>query len=81
MPRVFPPCETPPAPRCARKGWQETTGLHHGIWFLYRKLSNVGTTAAICTGGGMSSSFLQGTAFFALVVVVVIATFGGFGVL
>jgi hypothetical protein len=29
----------------------------------------------------MSSSFLQGTAFFALVVVVVIATFGGFGVL
>lgn len=29
----------------------------------------------------MSSGFLQGVAFFALVVVVVTATFGGFGVL
>jgi hypothetical protein len=62
-------------------GWRESTGPHRSLWFLDRKLSNVGTTAAICTGGGMSSSFLQGTAFFALVVVVVIATFGGFGVL
>jgi hypothetical protein len=29
----------------------------------------------------MRSSFLQGVAFFALVVVVVMASFGGFGVL
>jgi hypothetical protein len=29
----------------------------------------------------MSGSFLQGVSFFALVVVVVIATFGGFGAL
>jgi hypothetical protein len=29
----------------------------------------------------MSSSFLQGAAFFALVVVTVMAAFGGFGVL
>jgi hypothetical protein len=29
----------------------------------------------------MSSSFLQGVAFFALVVITVMASFGGFGVL
>jgi hypothetical protein len=62
-------------------GWQETTGLRHGIWFLYQKVFNVRATAAFSTGGGMSSSFLQGTAFFALVIVVVMASFGGFGVL
>jgi hypothetical protein len=32
-------------------------------------------------GDGMSSSFLQGVSFFALVVIVMMASFRGFGVL
>lgn len=37
--------------------------------------------AALVSEGRMSSSFLQGTAFFALSIVIVMAVFGGFGVL
>ncbi len=40
-----------------------------------------GETSIATHGDGMSSSFLQGVAFFALSVIILVASFGGFGVL
>lgn len=61
---------------------QETPKGTARHWFLRVKLSNVNTDCAEAGDGvRMSTGFLQGVAFFALVVVVVTATFGGFGVL
>jgi hypothetical protein len=38
-------------------------------------------TRILTDGNGMSSSFIQGVAFFALSVIILVAAFGGFGVL
>lgn len=54
----------------------------NGIWFSRGKFSNVTLVGAVTGDGeGMSSGFLQGVSFFALMVVVLTAVFGGFGVL
>jgi hypothetical protein len=56
--------------------------IMRSIWFSPENFSNVAELRANSgEGDGMSSGFLQGVSFFALMVVVVTAVFGGFGVL
>lgn len=49
--------------------------------FETERAYRVGRTSAKTPGVGMSSSFLQGVAFFALSVIILVSAFGGFGVL
>ncbi len=49
--------------------------------FVSERAYRDGKTSAKTLGDGMSSSFLQGIAFFALSVIILVAAFGGFGVL
>ena len=62
--------------------------MGNGLIFPYRRLAfdqerayRDDRTGAKTLGDGMSSSFLQGVAFFALSVIIIMAAFGGFGVL
>lgn len=53
------------------------------VWFLTPKPHTVWKKPMTATDHGeeMSSSFLQGVAFFALTIVIVMSIFGGFGAL
>lgn len=51
------------------------------VWRLIENAPIVWKTSAKTLGDGMNSSFLQGVAFFALSVIVLVAAFGGFGAL
>jgi hypothetical protein len=51
------------------------------VWPLIENAPIVDAPSATSPGDDMSSSFLQGVAFFALSVIILSAAFGGFGAL